>query len=236
MCSMTVDKDSLDAIFSVLNITTHNSHAGCVCLVAETFLSLSSAVSIFCRSLDDGAYLEHTPSSSSGCEGEGGGGEPPSTPSNPVPVPALAPSLTPASQPTISLLTDSNADTLSVESLTLLPPADSPHLHPCAATHSLPRPDASIIEEEKEAYREREEELQEEDGSLMDETDATVKDETTETTDLITPTDEGPEGADEQGEDTSFEVERANRAATESVEKTVDAEIHKESAESPELD
>uniref|UniRef100_A0A096LS00 C-type lectin domain containing 16A n=1 Tax=Poecilia formosa TaxID=48698 RepID=A0A096LS00_POEFO len=60
-------------------------------------------------------------------EGEGGGGEAPSTPSNPVPAPALAPSLTPASQPTISLLTDSNADTLSVESLTLLPPADSPH-------------------------------------------------------------------------------------------------------------
>uniref|UniRef100_A0AAQ5YF65 C-type lectin domain containing 16A n=1 Tax=Amphiprion ocellaris TaxID=80972 RepID=A0AAQ5YF65_AMPOC len=54
-----------------------------------------------------------------------------SIPSTPVPAPALAPSLTPASQPTISLLTDSNADALSVESLTLLPPADSPHLHPC---------------------------------------------------------------------------------------------------------
>uniref|UniRef100_A0A667WI10 C-type lectin domain containing 16A n=1 Tax=Myripristis murdjan TaxID=586833 RepID=A0A667WI10_9TELE len=58
-----------------------------------------------------------------------------------APAQALAPSLTPASQPTISLLTDDNADTLSVESLTLLPPADSPHLHPCASlipvTHSL---------------------------------------------------------------------------------------------------
>uniref|UniRef100_A0A3B3UB81 C-type lectin domain containing 16A n=1 Tax=Poecilia latipinna TaxID=48699 RepID=A0A3B3UB81_9TELE len=152
---------------------------------------------------DDCAYLEHTPSSSSGGEGEGGGGEAPSTPSNLVPAPALAPSLTPASQPTISLLTDSNADTLSVESLTLLPPADSPHLHPYAVTHSLQRPEASIMEEEeeeREACREREEELQEEDGSLMDETetDATVKDETTETTDLITPTDEGPDGADQQ--------------------------------------
>uniref|UniRef100_A0A7N8Y751 C-type lectin domain containing 16A n=1 Tax=Mastacembelus armatus TaxID=205130 RepID=A0A7N8Y751_9TELE len=64
-------------------------------------------------------------------EGEGGGGEVTlvsSTPSTPVPAPALAPSLTPASQPTISLLTDNSADTLSVESLTLLPPADSPHL------------------------------------------------------------------------------------------------------------
>ncbi|XP_016533858.1 protein CLEC16A isoform X4 [Poecilia formosa] len=183
---------------------------------------------------DDCAYLEHTPSSSSGGEGEGGGGEAPSTPSNPVPAPALAPSLTPASQPTISLLTDSNADTLSVESLTLLPPADSPHLHPYAVTHSLQRPEASIMEEEeeeREACREREEELQEEDGSLMDETetDATVKDETTETTDLITPTDEGPDGADQQGEDASLEVER--ESTTESVETT-----HAETAESPELD
>ncbi|XP_014838173.1 PREDICTED: protein CLEC16A isoform X7 [Poecilia mexicana] len=182
---------------------------------------------------DDCAYLEHTPSSSSGGEGEGGGGEAPSTPSNPVPAPALAPSLTPASQPTISLLTDSNADTLSVESLTLLPPADSPHLHPYAVTHSLQRPEASIMEEEeeREACREREEELQEEDGSLMDETetDATVKDETTETTDLITPTDEGPDGADHQGEDASLEVER--ESTTESVETT-----HAETAESTELD
>uniref|UniRef100_A0A3Q2YGJ0 C-type lectin domain containing 16A n=1 Tax=Hippocampus comes TaxID=109280 RepID=A0A3Q2YGJ0_HIPCM len=63
---------------------------------------------------DDGTFLESTPPSSSCGEGEGGG-----------PPPTLAPSLTPASQPTISLLTDSNADTLSVESLTLLPPADS---------------------------------------------------------------------------------------------------------------
>uniref|UniRef100_A0A3Q3WMF9 Uncharacterized protein n=1 Tax=Mola mola TaxID=94237 RepID=A0A3Q3WMF9_MOLML len=53
-----------------------------------------------------------------------------------TPVTALAPSLTPASQPTISLLTDNNADALSVESLTLLPPADSPHLHPCL--HLIP--------------------------------------------------------------------------------------------------
>ncbi|KAM4535404.1 protein CLEC16A isoform 4-T4 [Fundulus diaphanus] len=186
---------------------------------------------------DDGAYLEHTPSSS-GCEGEGGGGEAPPTPSNPVPVPALAPSLTPASQPTISLLTDSNADTLSVESLTLLPPADSPHLHPYAATHSLQTPDASIMEDQREAYREREEEPQEEDGSLMDETetDATVKDETTETTELITPTDEGPEGADQQGDDASLGAEIESTAVTESVENSGGAEMHKEPADSPELD
>ncbi|XP_038676859.1 protein CLEC16A isoform X2 [Scyliorhinus canicula] len=36
----------------------------------------------------------------------------------------LAPSLTPAHQPTISLISDDNTDTLSVESLTLLPPTD----------------------------------------------------------------------------------------------------------------
>ncbi|XP_076839911.1 protein CLEC16A isoform X2 [Brachyhypopomus gauderio] len=41
---------------------------------------------------------------------------------------ALAPSLTPTAQPTISLLAD--GDTLSVDSLTLLPPADPPRLHP----------------------------------------------------------------------------------------------------------
>uniref|UniRef100_A0A8B9JHE5 C-type lectin domain containing 16A n=1 Tax=Astyanax mexicanus TaxID=7994 RepID=A0A8B9JHE5_ASTMX len=42
--------------------------------------------------------------------------------------PALAPSLTPAAQPTISLLSDADAETLSVDSLTLLPPADPPRL------------------------------------------------------------------------------------------------------------
>lgn len=114
-----------------------------------------------------------------------------------------------------------------MESLTLLPPADSPRLHPCAATLSLQRPDASIIEEELEANGEREDELLEEDET---ETDATVKDETTETTELITPTDEGPEGADQQGEDTSLEVEKESTTATESVE------THTQTAESPELD
>uniref|UniRef100_A0A4W6C4I3 C-type lectin domain containing 16A n=1 Tax=Lates calcarifer TaxID=8187 RepID=A0A4W6C4I3_LATCA len=91
--------------------------------------------SVLSTPLDDGAFLEHTTPSSSGGEGEGGGGEVmlvSSAPSTPIPAPTLAPSLTPASQPTISLLTDNSADTLSVESLTLLPPADSPHLHPCA--------------------------------------------------------------------------------------------------------
>ncbi|MBN3321357.1 CL16A protein, partial [Atractosteus spatula] len=44
------------------------------------------------------------------------------------PNPTLAPSLTPAHQPTISLISDDNTDALSVESLTLLPPADPPRL------------------------------------------------------------------------------------------------------------
>lgn len=38
----------------------------------------------------------------------------------------LSPSLIPAQQPTISLITDDNTDALSVESLTLVPPVD-PH-------------------------------------------------------------------------------------------------------------
>nr|XP_015215903.1 PREDICTED: protein CLEC16A isoform X2 [Lepisosteus oculatus] len=44
------------------------------------------------------------------------------------PNPTLAPSLTPAHQPTISLISDANTDALSVESLTLLPPAAPPRL------------------------------------------------------------------------------------------------------------
>uniref|UniRef100_A0A8C5GKI4 C-type lectin domain containing 16A n=1 Tax=Gouania willdenowi TaxID=441366 RepID=A0A8C5GKI4_GOUWI len=78
---------------------------------------------------DDGTYLDP---SSSGGEGEVGGvgvtstSSAPSTPGpGPSHAPTLAPSLTPASQPTISLLSNSTADSLSMESLTLLPPADS---------------------------------------------------------------------------------------------------------------
>uniref|UniRef100_A0A8C5BTP5 C-type lectin domain containing 16A n=1 Tax=Gadus morhua TaxID=8049 RepID=A0A8C5BTP5_GADMO len=57
---------------------------------------------------------------------------------------ALAPSLTPASQPSISLLTDGGgADTLGVESLTLLPPAPLPL-----------GPPSSIAEEEEEEEEE----------------------------------------------------------------------------------
>ncbi|XP_072275110.1 protein CLEC16A isoform X2 [Pyxicephalus adspersus] len=41
----------------------------------------------------------------------------------------LAPSLTPAPQPTISLISDDNTDSLSVESLTLVPPIDPCSIH-----------------------------------------------------------------------------------------------------------
>ncbi|XP_041432918.1 protein CLEC16A isoform X6 [Xenopus laevis] len=41
----------------------------------------------------------------------------------------LAPSLTPAPQPTISLISDENTDALSVESLTLVPPVDPQSIH-----------------------------------------------------------------------------------------------------------
>uniref|UniRef100_A0A669EX12 C-type lectin domain containing 16A n=1 Tax=Oreochromis niloticus TaxID=8128 RepID=A0A669EX12_ORENI len=160
--------------------------------------------------------------------------------------PALAPSLTPASQPTISLLTDNSADTLSVESLTLLPPADPPRLHLCTghvtAAQSLQRPDASIAEEEEE--EEGDAELvrkDEEDGSPIDETetDATVKEETTETTETVTPTDEVLERTDEiQGEGTpkelngDLEQEREGVTAAESD----NAELDTETPDSPELD
>lgn len=187
---------------------------------------------------DDGTFLEHTPpSSSSG--GDGGGGE--ATPSAHISAPHLAPSLTPASQPTISLLTDSSTDTLSVESLTLLPPTDMPHLHPIAslisATLPLQRLDASIAEEEEEEARndgggKEEQQEVEEEGSPLDETetDATMKEETT-TTELVTPTDEAQE--EPEGEDAAAEVNTEQTSSTGGDEST---ERHTETPESPELD
>ncbi|XP_051569798.1 protein CLEC16A-like isoform X2 [Myxocyprinus asiaticus] len=50
---------------------------------------------------------------------------------------ALAPSLTPAPQPTISLLSGNDAETLSVDSLTLLPPADPPRLRSFSTQFSV---------------------------------------------------------------------------------------------------
>lgn len=134
---------------------------------------------IFCSTFpsEDGVYLEHIPPLSS------------SAPSTSTLCLALAPSLTPASQPTISLLTDSATDALNVESLTLLPPANSPHLHPCAVTHSLLRPGPSILEEKEEGP-------QEDGGFTLDKTDATVKEETNTTVELVTPTDESPNGSE----------------------------------------
>ncbi|XP_065820580.1 protein CLEC16A isoform X10 [Labrus bergylta] len=165
----------------------------------------------------------------------------------PVTAPTLAPSLTPASQPTISLLTDSTADALSVESLTLLPPTDTPHLHPIAslvsATISFQRPGASIAEEEEEEdddgdgeKKTEEEELQEEEGSPLDETetDATVKEETT--TELATPTEEALE--EPEGEDIPLEVntEQVTEGDESTAAETEDAERHTETPDSQELD
>ncbi|XP_067237965.1 protein CLEC16A isoform X2 [Chanodichthys erythropterus] len=50
---------------------------------------------------------------------------------------SLAPSLTPAPQPTISLLSNNDAETLSVDSLTLLPPADPPRLRSFSSQSSV---------------------------------------------------------------------------------------------------
>ncbi|XP_028841040.1 protein CLEC16A isoform X3 [Denticeps clupeoides] len=65
----------------------------------------------------------------------------------PPPTWALAPSLTPASQPSISLLSDPNTDALSVDSLTLLPPADPPSLRTFSTQSSL-QDDASLHQPE----------------------------------------------------------------------------------------
>lgn len=174
--------------------------------------------------LDEGAFLDHTPPSSSGAEGEGGAAD--TMPGCTGPVAALAPSLTPASQPTISLLTESSSDSLSVESLTLLPPADSPHLHPCARhssiSQSLLTAEGFIPEEEEEDIADEREEGEEEEW--LDETETTVKEVTTE---LVTPTEEEPGGQEitavkEQTEDESLPAEQT--------------EMHNETIDSPELD
>lgn len=55
----------------------------------------------------------------------------------------LSPSLTPAQQPTISLLCEDAADTLSVESLTLVPPVDRHSLH--ALTGIPPPPSPAMV-------------------------------------------------------------------------------------------
>lgn len=67
-----------------------------------------------------------------------------------APAAPLAPSLTPTAQPTISLLSDTNTDSLSVDSLTLLPPADPPCLrHFTPDTHSVEhRQDVPALSEE----------------------------------------------------------------------------------------
>uniref|UniRef100_A0A8C2EKW3 C-type lectin domain containing 16A n=1 Tax=Cyprinus carpio TaxID=7962 RepID=A0A8C2EKW3_CYPCA len=68
-------------------------------------------------------------------------------PALPVSGLALAPSLTPARQPTISLLSDNDAETLSVDSLTLLPPAAPPRLR-SFSTQSSVQDEASAEGEE----------------------------------------------------------------------------------------
>lgn len=176
--------------------------------------------------LDEGAFLDHTPPSSSGAEGEGGAADP--MPGSSGPVAALAPSLTPASQPTISLLTESSSDSLSVESLTLLPPADSPHLHPCARhssiSQSLLSAEGFIPEEEEEEEDIMADDREEgEEEGWLDETETTVKEVTTE---LLTPTEEEPGGQEltavKETEDESLPAEQT--------------QMHNETIDSPELD
>lgn len=101
-----------------------------------------------------------------------------------------------------------------MESLTLLPPADSPHLYPCArlssVSQNLPRGEVFITEEEEEEEGVSSDEREE--GEWLDETETetTVKEVTTE---LVTPTEEEPEGqgntaAKEETEDESPSVQQ----------------------------
>ncbi|XP_061604098.1 protein CLEC16A isoform X2 [Phyllopteryx taeniolatus] len=192
---------------------------------------------------DDCTFLENTPPSSACGEGEVGAVDLTSAPSTQVPPPTLAPSLTPASQPTISLLTDSNTDTLSVESLTLLPPADSPHLHPC--TNLLAAPASLLMRLDEESDKEREEggkgEQEAEVSPIeLTEADRMVK-EDLNTEALIATHDaiEDPLGEDEpEGKSSvgrnSQQLEEAR--ASKSLAETEDVEKHTETPDSPELD
>uniref|UniRef100_A0A2K5EVD9 C-type lectin domain containing 16A n=1 Tax=Aotus nancymaae TaxID=37293 RepID=A0A2K5EVD9_AOTNA len=59
---------------------------------------------------------------------------------------SLSPSLVPAQQPTISLLCEDTADTLSVESLTLVPPVDPHSLRSLTGIPLLPTPAATCTD------------------------------------------------------------------------------------------
>ncbi|XP_037598445.1 protein CLEC16A isoform X5 [Cebus imitator] len=59
---------------------------------------------------------------------------------------SLSPSLVPAQQPTISLLCEDAADTLSVESLTLVPPVDPHSLRSLTGISPLPTPAATCTD------------------------------------------------------------------------------------------
>lgn len=160
---------------------------------------------------DESMLLEHTPPPCSGGEADGAG------PLSSGHCPVLAPTLTPASQPTISLLTDNGTQSLSVESLTLLPPADSPHLHPCTshipAAHSLKQEEATITEVGEELEKEVKEAGQRAEDDDETETDATVKEDTT-TTELLTPTDEAPDDPPEEQTDPVYEQQQPTESET----------------------
>ncbi|XP_072561425.1 protein CLEC16A isoform X10 [Paramormyrops kingsleyae] len=125
-------------------------------------------------SADDASFLDQTnycpPGEAEPMETPG------PTPQQQATPPTLAPSLTPAPQPTISLFLDNGSDTLSVESLTLLPPADPPSLR-CLANPpevrggGLPHPEEEI-EEEKEAKEEEKEAKEEEKEAKEEEKEA----------------------------------------------------------------
>lgn len=115
-----------------------------------------------------------------------------------------------------------------MESLTLLPPADSPHLHPCARHSSISqillRGEVFIPEEEEEeegiSSDEREDGKEE---GWLDEAETTVKEVTTE---LVTPSEEEPGGQ---------EITALKEQTEESLP-AEQTELHSETIDSPELD
>uniref|UniRef100_A0AAZ3PJ62 C-type lectin domain containing 16A n=1 Tax=Oncorhynchus tshawytscha TaxID=74940 RepID=A0AAZ3PJ62_ONCTS len=136
------DPTAQRSVFASVDKVPGNTH-----FLLHTYCTFTSSNINPSSSSDEETFLEHTPPSSvSGGEAGGRGGELTGS-CSPVPS-VLAPSLTPASQPNISLLTDDNTDSLSVESLTLLPPADHLHAlgsHTHLGTDTVTKPPSPVL-------------------------------------------------------------------------------------------
>ncbi|XP_066545457.1 protein CLEC16A isoform X4 [Amia ocellicauda] len=107
--------------------------------------------------------------------------------------PTLAPSLTPAHQPTISLISDDNTDALSVESLTILPPTDPTRLR-SFSTQSSTQSEPREGPREEEAKAETEEDMQAIGDAATTPPPTTPQPPPSQQQQHVVDTDQGPQG------------------------------------------